>query len=110
MYCKLCVDARITGKDGFVFFCEITMIVGNAVYLMGILLIKHKRKANLWVTVGTITLSVFILGCILRCEDITLLGIIILLNIWDKMQIKLNQCMRCCKRMVNLNSVNPLSI
>ncbi len=46
--CKLCVDVStmITGKDGFVLFCEITMITGNAVYLMGILLITHKRKAN----------------------------------------------------------------
>ncbi len=110
--CKLCVDAstKITGKDGFVLFCEITMIMGNAVYLMGILLIKHKRKANLWVFVGTITLSVFILGCMLRCEDITLLGIIILLNRWDKMQSKLNQCMRCSSRTANLSSVDPLSI
>ncbi len=83
--CKLCVDVStmITGKDGFVLFYEITMITGNAVYLMGILLITHKRKANLWIIVGTITLSVFIVGCILRCEDITLLGIIILLNRWD---------------------------
>ncbi len=54
----MCIDAstKITGKDGFVLFCEITMIMGNAVYLMGILLIKHKMKANLWVIVGTITL------------------------------------------------------
>ncbi len=110
--CELCIDAstKITGKDGFVLFCEITMIMGNAVYLMGILLIKHKMKANLWVIVGTITLSVFILGFILRCEDITLLGIIILLNRLDKMQSKLNQYMRCCERTVNLNSVDPLSV
>ncbi len=110
--CKLCVDVStmITGKDGFVLFCEITMITGNAVYLMGILLITHKRKANLWIIVGTITLSVFIVGCILRCEDITLLGIIILLNRWDKMQSKLNQYMRCCNQRVNLNSVDTLSI
>ncbi len=110
--CKLCVDVStmITGKDGFVLFCEITIITGNAVYLMGILLITHKRKANLWIIVGTITLSVFIVGCVLRCEDITLLGIIILLNRWDKMQSKLNQYMRCCNQRVNLNSVDTLSI
>ncbi len=45
------------------------------------------------------------MGCILRCEDITLLGII-LLNRWDKMQSKLNQYMRCCNQRVNLNSVD----
>ncbi len=74
--CKLCVDVStmITGKDGFVLFCEITIITGNAVYLMGILLITHKRKANLWIIVGTITLSVFIVGCVensvlLKCRN-----------------------------------------
>ncbi len=59
---------------------------------------------------GNNYVSVFILGFILRCEDITLLGIIILLNRLDKMQSKLNQYMRCCERTVNLNSVDPLSV
>lgn len=54
------------------------MIVFNAIYLMGILLIRHGKEANVWLIVGTMTLSAFVVGCFLSCEDIILLGIIMM--------------------------------
>ncbi len=47
---------------------------------------------------GNNYIKCFYCGVRIRCEDITLLGIIILLNRWDKMQNKLNQYMRCCTK------------
>lgn len=85
--CKLCIDiiAKINRKDPFVLWCEITIIVCAAVYLMGVLLIIHGKEANLWIIVG-IPLTSFILGCLLKKEDIILLGIMILMSRWDKMK------------------------
>lgn len=62
--CKLCIDVstKITVKYVFVMCCEITMIVFNAIYLMGILLIRHGKEANVWLIVGTMTLSACVVG------------------------------------------------
>ncbi len=98
------------GKDGYVKCCEITMIVLNALYLMGILLIKYGKEVNIWLIVGTIKLSAFVLGCLDRCEDIILLGIITIPNRWDKMKNKIKQCVKCCKRVTNFNSADPLCL
>ncbi len=77
---------------------------------MGILLIRHGKETNVWLIVGTMTLSAFVVGCFLSCEDIILLGIIIMLNRWDKIKKNIKQCIECCRRVTNLNSVDPLSI
>lgn len=66
--CKLCFDvtSKIIEKNQFILWCEIAMIVCNAVYLMGVLLIRHDKEANLWIVIGIMTLTYFILGCLLK--------------------------------------------
>ncbi len=108
--CKLCIDlsVMILEKDDFVFWCEMTIISINAVYLMGILMVKHRREACLWVVVGTITLSAFLLGGYLRNIEIILLGVLILTSRWDKMSKKIKQGVECCKSFTNVDSVRHI--
>ncbi len=82
------ISIKIIEKDNFVVWGEITIIICTALYLMGVLIIKHGKEANLWIIVGTLTLTAFMLGCFLRNRDIIILGIMILMSRWDKMKKK----------------------
>ncbi len=108
--CKLCIDlsVMILKKENFVFWCEMTIISINAVYLMGILMVKHRREACLWVFIGSITLSAFLLGGYLHNIEIILLGVLILTSRWDKMSKKIKQSVECCKSFINVDSAHPI--
>ncbi len=108
--CKLCIDVsvKILEKDDFVLRCEMSIISIDAIYLMGVLMFRHGREASLWIVVGTITLNAFLLGGYLHNVEILLLGVLILMSSWDKMNKKIKQSVECCKRLANVDSAHPI--
>ncbi len=75
---------------------------------MGVLMVRHRREACLWVVVGTITLSAFSLGGYLHNIEIILLDVLILTSRWDKINKKIKQSVECSKSFTNVDSAHPI--
>lgn len=103
---KLGIDVTsvMIHEDKFVFWGEICIIITSAIYLIGLLIFKYGKEAMLWTIIGFLTLSVFMLGFFLKDDDIVLLGIMILMNRWDKMKKALKKCTTCFKQTTTINS------
>lgn len=71
-------------KCQFTIWCEITITVCTTLYLVILLVYRYGKKANLWIFIGMLTLSVFTLGIFIENENIKLLGFITLMNHWEK--------------------------
>lgn len=55
---------------------------------------KYGKEAMLWTIIGFLTWSVFMMGFFLKDDDIVLLGMIILMNRWDKIKTRFEQALK----------------
>lgn len=88
----------------FVFYGEVIIIAVSAMYLIWLLMFRYGKEANLWIIIGILPLCVFMMGFFLGNDNNKLMGIIILMNRWDKIKKALKHCKTCCKQLAIVNS------
>lgn len=103
---KFCTDLVLTiiKRQQLMMWCEMSLIFITTMHLLCLLIYKHGRDAILWLVIGGSSLSIFTLRILLDDENILLMGIIILMNKWDKVKKTIKCCGDCWNDLVIVTS------